>query len=56
MCVCVCVCGERVDSGESDKMIKISGEVDKSDTYNGFSDISFFIHRISSEYSTKYYH
>ena len=38
-------CGEMVDFGESDKMIKISGQVDKSNTYNGFSDnISFFIH------------
>ena len=33
-----------VDYGESDKMIKISGKVDKSSTYNGFnSNISFFI-------------
>ena len=32
-----------VDFGESDKMIKISGKMDKSDTYKGFSsDISFF--------------
>ena len=36
---------------KSDKMIKISGEVDKPNTYNGFSsDISFFIQgRTSSE-------
>ena len=33
-----------VDFGESDKMIKISGKVDKSNAYNGFSGkISFFI-------------
>ena len=33
-----------VDFGKSDKMIKISGKVDKPNTYNGFSsDISFFI-------------
>ena len=32
-----------IDFGESDKMIKISGKVDKSNTYKGFSgDISFF--------------
>ena len=32
------------DFSGSDKIIKISGKVDKSDTYNGFSgDISFFI-------------
>ena len=38
-----------VDFGESEKMIKISGKVDKSDTYNGFSGIiSFFIHRKTS--------
>ena len=36
--------GEMVDFGKSDKMIKISGKVDKPNTYNGFSrDISFFI-------------
>ena len=40
---------EMVDFGESDKMIKISEKVDKSNTYNGFSDnISFFIHRRTS--------
>ena len=33
-----------VDFRESDKMKKISGKVDKSNTYNGFSsNISFFI-------------
>ena len=33
-----------VDFGESDKMIKIIRNVDKSNTYNGFScNISFFI-------------
>ena len=26
-----------VDCGESDKMIKMSGKMDKSDTYKGFS-------------------
>ena len=40
--------GEMVNCSESDKMMKISGKVDKSDTYKGFnsSDISFFIQRI----------
>ena len=34
-----------VDFDESDKIIKISGKVDKSNTYNGFSNnILFFIH------------
>ena len=33
-----------VDFGKSDKMIKISGKVDKSNAFNGFSgNISFFI-------------
>ena len=33
-----------VDVGESDKMMKISGKMDKSDTYKQFSsDISFSI-------------
>ena len=33
-----------VDFGKSDKMMKISGRVDKSITYNGFSrKILFFI-------------
>ena len=33
-----------VDSGKSDEMIKISGKVDKSNIYNGFSsNILFFI-------------
>ena len=36
--------GEMVDFGKSDKMIKISGKVDKWNTYNGFSwNVSFFI-------------
>ena len=45
------VCVEMVDCGEYDKKIKISGKMDKSDTYKGFcsSDISFFIPRISSD-------
>ena len=40
-----------VDFGESDKMIKISGKMIKSNTSNGFnSNISFFIQeRTSSE-------
>ena len=40
-----------VDFGESDKIIKISGKVDKSNTYNRFSsNISFFIQgRTSSD-------
>ena len=34
-----------VDFGESDKRIKISGKMNKSNTYNGISlNISFFIH------------
>ena len=33
-----------VDFGKSDKMVKICGKVDKSNTYNGFrSNILFFI-------------
>ena len=56
VCVCVCVCvyiyiyiyiyiySKMVDYGESDKMMKIIGKVDKSDSYEGFScKISFFI-------------
>ena len=32
-----------VDFGESEKMIKITGKVDKSNTYNGFTgNISWF--------------
>ena len=43
LCVCMCVCVEMVDLGESEEMIKISGKVDKSNTYNGFSsNISFW--------------
>ena len=30
--MCVCVCGEKVDFAESDKMRKISEKVDKSPT------------------------
>ena len=43
--------GERVDFSRYDNMIKISGKVDKSNTYNGFSCIiSFFIQgRTSSD-------
>ena len=38
-----------VDFGESYKMVKISGKVDKSNAYNGSnSDISFFIQRRTS--------
>ena len=45
------ICGEIVNFGESDKMVKTSGKVYKSDTYIGFSGkISFFIHwRTSSD-------
>ena len=41
---------EIIDCGESEKM-KISGKLDKSDPFKGFSscDISFFIQRISSD-------
>ena len=36
--------GEMVDCGESDKMIKINGKMDTSDTSKGFSsNISFFL-------------
>ena len=43
-CVCVCVCIYIYIY-----MIKISGKLDKSNTYNGFSDnISFFINRKTS--------
>ena len=40
-----------VDYGESEKLIKISEKMDKSDTYKGFrrSDISFVIPKISSD-------
>ena len=39
-----------VDYGESDKMIKISGKVNKSNIYSRFTGyILFFIHRISSD-------
>ena len=45
---------EMEDFGESDKMIKIIGKMDKSDTYKRFSsNISFFIPRISSDSSLK---
>ena len=37
-------CGEIVDFGKSNKMMKMSGKVKKSNTYNWFcSNISFFI-------------
>ena len=50
MCVCMCVCFEMLDWGESDKMMKISEKMDKSNTYKRFcSDISFFIKRIPLE-------
>ena len=39
-----------VDCGESDKMMKISGKLDKTDTYKGFiSSISFFKNFIRHE-------
>ena len=43
---------EMIDCDESGKMVKISGKMDRSGTYKGFScrDISFFITRISSDY------
>ena len=42
---------EMIDFGESDKMIKISRKVDKSNTYNGFSrNISFFIYTVWRSY------
>ena len=38
-----------VDFGESDKMLKISGKVEKLNTFNGFSgNISFFIYKSPS--------
>ena len=41
--------GEIIDFGESDKIIKICGKMDKSNTYNGFSgNISFFINKRNS--------
>ena len=44
MCVCVCVCDKMVECSESNKMMKMSKKLDKSDTYKGFSsNISFFI-------------
>ena len=43
------ICEEMVGFGESDKMIKISGKMDKSNIYNGFSgNTSFFINRRTS--------
>ena len=51
MCVCVCVCGETLDYGEYDKIMKISGKVDKSDTHKGsHSNISFFIQEFRQTY------
>ena len=55
ICVCtkiyICVCVEMVDRGESDKMIKTIGKMDKSDTYKKFScDISFIIQRMKYHY------
>ena len=39
-----------VDFSESDKIIKISGKVNKSNNYNWFSgNILFFIYRTSSD-------
>ena len=45
-----------VDFGKSDKMIKISRKVNKSNTYNGFkSNTSFFIQgRTSSDENISY--
>ena len=42
--------GEMVDFGKSDKMIKLNGKVDKSNTYNRFnSNILLFIQGTSSD-------
>ena len=42
----MCVCGENVDFGESDKTIKTSGNVDESKYLQHFSgNILYFIHR-----------
>ena len=35
--ICVCVCVEMVGCSEYDKMMKISGRMDNSDPYKGFS-------------------
>ena len=42
------MCGEMVDFGESDKMIKISEKMDKSNSFSG--NISFFINRRTSTF------
>ena len=49
--VCVSVCFEMIDCGESDKMIKLRGKIDKSDTYKGLEVVIFhsFIPRTSSD-------
>ena len=39
--MCVCVCVEMVDRGEFDKMIKISGKMDKSFTYKSLVVVIF---------------
>ena len=45
----VYIYGEMVDFGKSDEMIKISGKMNKSNTYKEFScNISFFIQRRTS--------
>ena len=42
MYIYIYIHGERVDFCESEKMIEIYGKMDKSNTYNGFSnDIPF---------------
>ena len=47
--ICICIYGEMVDFGESNKIIKISGKMDKSNTYNSFrSYISFVIQERTS--------
>ena len=40
--ICTVVYGEMVDFGVSDKMIKISGKVDKSNNYRGVIFRSLF--------------
>ena len=43
-----------VDSGESDKMIKISGKIDKSDAYKGLVVVIF--HSLFQEFlETKHF-
>ena len=44
ICIYICIYGEMVDFCVSDKMMKISGKMDKSDSYNELSsDIFHFL-------------